>query len=128
MIRGVSRVGSPRRGEDRPRPGRQHQHREPCALAAGPGPRPEFRLAVLGRVPVQFPGDGRARGAGPGRQGAGLGRRGPGTQLAGLPAPSRRAPPRAGGNSGGMEAGGVADSLLSGACVLFTLGMFSTGL
>lgn len=27
-----------------------------------------------------------------------------------------------------MEAGGVADSLLSGACVLFTLGMFSTGL
>ncbi|XP_001498387.1 sugar transporter SWEET1 isoform X1 [Equus przewalskii] len=27
-----------------------------------------------------------------------------------------------------MEAGGVADSLLSGACVLFTLGMFSSGL
>ncbi|XP_012976012.1 sugar transporter SWEET1 isoform X2 [Mesocricetus auratus] len=27
-----------------------------------------------------------------------------------------------------MEAGGVADSFLSGACVLFTLGMFSTGL
>ncbi|XP_010642184.1 sugar transporter SWEET1 isoform X3 [Fukomys damarensis] len=27
-----------------------------------------------------------------------------------------------------MEAGGVADSLLSGACVVFTLGMFSTGL
>ncbi|XP_073904035.1 sugar transporter SWEET1 isoform X2 [Castor canadensis] len=27
-----------------------------------------------------------------------------------------------------MEASGVADSLLSGACVLFTLGMFSTGL
>ncbi|KAM7246730.1 hypothetical protein CapIbe_003028 [Capra ibex] len=27
-----------------------------------------------------------------------------------------------------MEAGGLADSLLSGACVLFTLGMFSTGL
>nr|XP_042135299.1 sugar transporter SWEET1 isoform X2 [Peromyscus maniculatus bairdii] len=27
-----------------------------------------------------------------------------------------------------MEAGGVADSVLSGACVLFTLGMFSTGL
>ncbi|XP_077012470.1 sugar transporter SWEET1 isoform X1 [Tamandua tetradactyla] len=27
-----------------------------------------------------------------------------------------------------MEAGSVADSLLSGACILFTLGMFSTGL
>ncbi|XP_036906490.1 sugar transporter SWEET1 isoform X4 [Sturnira hondurensis] len=27
-----------------------------------------------------------------------------------------------------METGGVADTLLSGACVLFTLGMFSTGL
>ncbi|KAM5257012.1 sugar transporter SWEET1 isoform 2-T2 [Ctenodactylus gundi] len=27
-----------------------------------------------------------------------------------------------------MEAGGVADSLLSGACVIFTLAMFSTGL
>uniref|UniRef100_V9GXF7 Solute carrier family 50 (sugar transporter), member 1 n=1 Tax=Mus musculus TaxID=10090 RepID=V9GXF7_MOUSE len=27
-----------------------------------------------------------------------------------------------------MEAGGVADSFLSSACVLFTLGMFSTGL
>ncbi|OWK05428.1 hypothetical protein Celaphus_00001938 [Cervus elaphus hippelaphus] len=27
-----------------------------------------------------------------------------------------------------MQAGGLADSLLSGACVLFTLGMFSTGL
>ncbi|KAF6075933.1 solute carrier family 50 member 1 [Phyllostomus discolor] len=27
-----------------------------------------------------------------------------------------------------METGGVADTLLSGACVIFTLGMFSTGL
>lgn len=89
------------------------------------GAGPELRLEVLGvgRVPVQFPGGWpSAQGRSRGRKGAGLRRRGLRFLLAGR---RRRArdPTR-----GGMEAGGLADSLLSGACVLFTLGMFSTGL
>lgn len=65
---------------------------------------------VGGRVPAQFPGDAQGRGP----------RRSPAPR--GLPsAPERERERR------GMEAG-AADALLSGLCVAFTLGMFSTGL
>lgn len=91
----------------------------------GQGSGPEFRLDVLGRIPVQFPG-GR-----PSVGGRGRGVEGRGSDVAASSSPARsaeRRAPSAEPTSGGMEAGGVADSLLSGACVLFTLGMFSTGL
>lgn len=87
---------------------------------------PELVLDVLGvgQVPVQFPGGPpSAQGRSQGREGAGLRRRGLRILLAG---PGRGERDLRLGE--GMEAGGLADSLLSGACVLFTLGMFSTGL
>lgn len=82
-------------------------------LAGGQGAGPELPPYVRGRVPARFPGDGEGRG--PATE--------PGAQSPARP-PRARAPEP---TRRGMEAG-AADALLSGACVVFTLGMFSTGL
>lgn len=81
-----------------------------------------FRLGVLWaglrvhfrRTAARGGGGAPAQGRGPGGAGSGpVSGRGRAVQD-----PTR----------GQMEAGGAADSLLSGACVLFTLAMYSTGL
>lgn len=73
-----------------------------------PGGGARVPARVGGRVPARFPGDAQGR--------AHVGARRP-----------EACPPRAGAGRRGMEAG-AADALLSGLCVVFTLGMFSTGL
>lgn len=108
-------MGSPGKGTGRGREGNVRPGSPASRRRAGGSGR-EFRLDVRGRVPVVSGGRGRP-GAGGGAP----------TSRAGTPLVRRRRRAREPA-WGGMDAGGVADALLSGACVLFTLGMFSTGL